>query len=143
MIPPVDGITRLEGRYRADAAQLRDLLHLFGRPRGGCGFCGHPDARHREADAVRRRFFAGDDPEGIAVDFFAPEHQGPDAAELVGAVAGASLRADPLRLGVGLVRAAELDEEVWAATAVPRDEGSAVAGPDGEETPDGGGRDDR
>ena len=42
-------------------------------PRGPCGLCGHPDARHRICDAVAERLRAGDTVADIATDYDLPE----------------------------------------------------------------------
>jgi hypothetical protein len=36
------------------------VLDKLGPPRGECAFCGHPDARHRLADAIIENVRAGD-----------------------------------------------------------------------------------
>jgi hypothetical protein len=38
-------------------------------PRGACGLCGHPDARHRIYDAMSSRHSAGESVEEIADDY--------------------------------------------------------------------------
>ena len=38
-------------------------------PRGPCGICGGPDARHRIIDAIRARYSAGESILSIAADY--------------------------------------------------------------------------
>lgn len=48
-------------------------LDLLGPHRGPCAFCDHPDARHREADAIRGRVAAGEPLAEVAADHDLPE----------------------------------------------------------------------
>lgn len=48
---------------------------VIGPPRGRCGLCGCPDARHRIADAMVSRYLAGDDLQLIADDYDVTDHQ--------------------------------------------------------------------
>lgn len=41
-------------------------------PRGPCGICGGPDARHRTVDAIHSRCRAGESPESLAEDYNLP-----------------------------------------------------------------------
>lgn len=41
-------------------------------PRGPCGICGGPDARHRILDAIRDYVAAGETPENVAEELCLP-----------------------------------------------------------------------
>lgn len=107
--------------YRDAAARLRAALDLLGRYRGPCGLCGHPDARHRQADAIVEGLLAGDDVEEVADDYLSSDLGVLFRAELAYQVAFATLAADPRLHGLTRGRAAGIDREVWADLAAPPD----------------------
>lgn len=48
-------------RHADAVAAWRAGLDRLGPPRGVCGLCSGPDARHRQGDAVRGMLMAGED----------------------------------------------------------------------------------
>ena len=98
--------------YRVGATRLRDALVVLGAVTGPCGFCGHPDQRHRVADAITERVLAGEDAETVGWDYWDREDSRAEvyALELTVAV----LAADPRRHGITRGKAAAIDREVWA-----------------------------
>jgi len=53
----------------ANEQRLAVAYNLIGPWRGACGFCGHPDARHRVADAITSRYLAGEGDPDIGEDY--------------------------------------------------------------------------
>jgi len=51
------------------AERLRATYDMFWPYSGRCGLCGHPDARHRAAEALTERLEAGDQPADLAADY--------------------------------------------------------------------------
>jgi hypothetical protein len=96
-----------EATYRRAANEFRIGLAIVGRPRGACGLCGHPDARHRTADAVTERLLAGEEAATVGGDYGLPASS---ALEL----AVYALAADPRRHGISRARADAIDQAVWA-----------------------------
>lgn len=101
------------GTYRDAARHLRATLDLIGPYRCGCGLCGHPDGRHRIADAITGRLLAGEDVGPVGADLL-PDATGRDRDVVVLLVAVAVLAASPRRHGITRGKAAEVDREVWA-----------------------------
>lgn len=112
-----------ERAYRAAVARLRKTLDLLGRYAGPCGTCGHPDQRHRQADAIASRVIAGDDPAQVAGDYLPDELPRGRAVEVVHTVTIAVLAARPRQHRVTAGRAAVIDCEVWA-DAIPEAHGT-------------------
>lgn len=95
--------------YRDAARRLRHHLTLLGTVQSPCGMCGHPDQRHRVAEAIAERVAAGEDAQAVWRDYKEGSGQ-VHALELTVAV----LAADRRRHGITLGRAAGIDREVWA-----------------------------
>jgi hypothetical protein len=91
------------------ATRLRDALVVLGSVTGPCGFCGHPDQRHRVADVITERVLAGEDAQVVWSDYRDGNGQ-VHVLELTIAV----LAADPRRHGITRGKAARIDREVWA-----------------------------
>lgn len=97
--------------YREAVARYREALDLLGPYRGPCGICSnHPDARHRQADAIAGALAGGDGPAQVAADYM----DGPLAETVALMVAVAALAADRRLHGLTAGRAAGIDREVWA-----------------------------
>jgi hypothetical protein len=109
--------------YREAVERYRGVLDLLGPFRGPCGFCGYPDARHRQADAIAAEVAA--DPAGTGPEVAAAEYLPPDQGafavglEIAVRVAVAVLAADERLHGLTTGRAAAIDREVWAVTKPP------------------------
>ncbi len=101
--------------YRDAARKLREVLDLLGPYAGPCGFCGHPDRRHRQADAVAAEVAA--DPihgPAVAVDEYLDSDMGETIALMVTV---AVLATDRRRHALTSGQAARADREVWADLA--------------------------
>jgi hypothetical protein len=95
--------------YRTAVERYRDALDFLGRYRGPCLCCsGHPDARHRQADAITGALLAGETPELTAEDYL-PDGSASAALE----VAFACLATDVRLHRITHRKAAALDREVW------------------------------
>ena len=101
--------------YLDAAGRFRDALDALGPYRGPCGLCGHPDARHRQADAITGGLLAGDDIATVVAEYLEPALG--VGAEVATMVAFRTLAADPRLHGLTRGRAAALDREVWAELA--------------------------
>lgn len=100
--------------YRAAVVRLREALDVLGGYRGPCALCGwHPDARHRQADAIAGGMLAGDSVEAVADDYLTDERAAARVEKAL-RVAFAVVAADPRRHGLTRGRAAGVDREVWA-----------------------------
>lgn len=100
--------------YQAAAARLREVLDLLGPYRGRCAMCGHPDARHRQADAIAGAVCAEDGPQVAAEEYLRPDVEMLEGVLIAQVVAIAVLGAAPARHRVTCGRAAGIDREVWA-----------------------------
>ena len=99
--------------YRAAVARYRVALDLLGPYRGPCGLCGgHPDARHRQGDAITGGLVGGDSTETVAGDYLPDDCR--DAVRVALEVAVATLAADRRMHGLTAAKAAGIDQDVWA-----------------------------
>ena len=101
--------------YLDAAGRFRDALDALGPYRGACGLCGHPDARHRQADAITGGLLAGDDIETVVAEYLEPALV--VGAEVAATVAFRTLAMDHRLHALTRGRAADLDREVWAELA--------------------------
>lgn len=94
--------------YRAAARAYRDALSLLGAYRGKCFLCGHPDQRHRVAEAMVGMLDAGEDP-AVVIEEYGSRLTVDDLLVLADAVRAAEPRVHK----VSRRRALGYDREVW------------------------------
>lgn len=95
--------------YRAAARAYRDAIDLVGTYRGSCLLCGHPDQRHRAAEAMVGMLDAGEDP-AVVVE----EHGSRMTVSQLLALADVVRAARPVVHKVSRKRVAGYDREVWS-----------------------------
>lgn len=94
--------------YRGAARAYRDALDMIGEYRGPCGLCGHPDRRHRAAEAMAGMLSAGEPPEAVL-----REHSSPLTVDQLTALASAVAAADPKAHNVSRARGRGYDWGIW------------------------------